>query len=258
MNELEPTVFVVDHDVEVQGALRRLLESVRLRVETYANATTFLEKYVSSRCGCVILEVRLQDMSGVELQRRLCREGRRIPIIFVTEHGDVPTAAQTMREGAFHFLQKPVNEQYLLDQVHAAIEKDLMDRREEAEHRAAIARFGGLSSRERDVLAEIVAGKTNKQMAQQFGVTVKTVEFHRANIMKKVGVDSLVELVCLLLKGGGGPRGTVVNPRAGKEVSDEVASMCCRFHRGVRRPGDAMEGGWPDHGQLGVCDHNRK
>jgi len=249
MNELEPTIFVVDHDVEVQGALRRLLESVRLCVEIYATATAFLEEYAPSRCGCVILEVRLQDMSGVELQRRLQREGCRIPMIFVTGHGDVPTAVQIMREGAFHFLQKPVNEQYLLDQVHAAIEKDLRDRREEAERRAAGARFHRLSSRERDVLAEIVAGKTNKQMAQQFGVTVKTVEFHRANIMKKVGADSLVELVCLLLQGGGGPRGTVVNPRECVELSDEATSVRCRFHGGVRYPGSAKGNRWPGHGK---------
>ncbi|MEN6337921.1 MAG: response regulator [Phycisphaerales bacterium] len=258
MSELEPTVFIVDHDVEVQGALRRLLESVRLRVETFATAAAFLEKHGSSRCGCVILEMRLQDMSGVELQRRLRREGCRIPMIFVTDHGDVPTAVQTMREGAFHFLQKPVNEQYLLDQVHAAIERDLADRREEAERRAAGARFGDLSTRERDVLAEIVAGKTNKQMAQQFGVTVKTVEFHRANIMKKVGVDSLVELVCLLLKSGGDSRGTVVNPREYVELSDEAASVRGRFHGGVRHRGSEKEDKRPGHGQLDMCDRNRK
>jgi len=207
MSELEPTIFIIDGDAEVRQVLRRLLESVRLRVETCMTTQAFLEKYVSSKPGCVILEVRLPDMSGVELHRRLRRDGNRIPMIFLTEHGDIPTAVGTMREGAFDFLQKPANEQYLLDQVQAAIAQDVRNCRKDAERRAAGARFEGLSARERDVLAEIVAGKTNKQMAHRFGIAVKTVEFHRANIMKKAGVDSLVELVCLLLRSGWKPTG---------------------------------------------------
>jgi FixJ family two-component response regulator len=111
-----------------------------------------------------------------------------------------------MREGAFHFLQKPFNEQYLLDQTYAALAWDLQNRREDRERRAASDRFAGLSAKEREVLMEIVAGRTNKQMAQRFDVTVKTVEFHRARIMKKVGVESVVELVYLLLKSGWDPR----------------------------------------------------
>jgi FixJ family two-component response regulator len=207
MEKLGPTVFVIDGDAEVREMLRRLMESVRLHVETYATANAFVQRYDRCRPGCLILEVRLQDVSGVELHRRLRRGGNRIPVIFLTEHGDIPTAVQTMREGAFDFLQKPVNEQYLLDQVQVAILQDLRNRREDAERQAARARFDGLSDRERDVLAEIVAGKTNRQMAQRFGIAVKTVEYHRANIMEKVGVGSLVELVCLLLTSGWKPAG---------------------------------------------------
>lgn len=202
MNVSEPTVFIVDHDVETQRALHRLLESVRLRVEMYSTTQEFVDRHDPSRPGCVILEVRMREMSGLELFRRLRKEGCRIPVIFFTSHGDVPMAVQVMREGAFHFLEKSCSEQYVLDQIHAAIAWDSRRRREECERRAAAARFNELSAREREVLTEIVAGKTNKQMAYQFGIAVKTVEFHRANIMRKVGAESMVKLICLLSKSG--------------------------------------------------------
>ena len=202
MGKWEPTVFVVDSDVEVQRVVRRLMESVRLRVETYATTQAFVEKHDPSRPGCLILEVRMRGMSGIELFRRLRREGNRIPVIFLTEHGDVPMAVEVIREGAFHFLQKPFNDQYLLDETQAAIARDLRDRREEAERKAAVTRFENLSAREHEILAQIIAGKTNKAMAQQLGITIKTVEFHRANLMKKVRVENVAELVCLLLKSG--------------------------------------------------------
>jgi FixJ family two-component response regulator len=199
---LEPTVFIVDHDMETQRALRRLLESVRLHVETCATTQEFADHHDPSRPGCLILEVRMRGMSGLELFRRLRKEGSQIPVIFYTEHGDVPMAVQVMREGAFHFLEKSCSEQYLLDQTHAAIAWDLRRRRDECERLAASARFDELSTREREVLTEIIAGKTNKQMAYQFGIAVKTVEFHRANIMRKVGAESMVRLVYLLSKSG--------------------------------------------------------
>ncbi len=202
MGELEPTVFIVDKDLPVQQTLRRLMESVRLHSELYTTTHAFLEKHDAARPGCLILEVRMPDMSGMELYRRLRREGNGIPVIFFTEHGDIPMAVQAMREGAFHFIEKPCNEQYLLDQTHAAIALDLERRREDAERRAAMARFERLSAKEHDVLTEILAGKTNKEMARQFGVAVKTVEFHRANVMRKVRAQSVVELVRLLLKSG--------------------------------------------------------
>jgi two-component system response regulator FixJ len=205
MSELEPTIIIVDGDAEVRTSLRRLLESVRLRVEAFATAPAFLDRYNPRTPGCLILEVRLRDLSGVELHRRLRRDGSRTPVIFLTEYADVTTAVDAIRQGAFHFLQKPVNEQYFLDQVHAAVAKDLQDRTEDAKRRAACARFERLSPREWDILAEILAGRTNKEAARRFGVTVKTIEFHRANVMKKAGVDSLAELVCLLLRSGWKP-----------------------------------------------------
>lgn len=202
MSVLEPTVFVVDHDVELQRTLRRLLESVRLRVEVFANAREFMECCDPARPGCLILEVRMRGMSGLELFRWLREKGNRIPVIFVTEHGDIPMAVQAMRAGAFHFLQKPVNEQYLLDQTHAAIAQDRQNRREEAERRAVRDSVASLSAREREVLNEIITGKTNKAMSLQFGVSIKTVEFHRANVMRKIGAENVVELVHRLIRGG--------------------------------------------------------
>ena len=202
MGELEPTAFVVDGDMQVHRSVRRLMESVRLRVETYATTQAFFEARDPARPGCLILEVRMRGMSGIDLFHRLRAEGDRIPVIFLTQHGDVPMAVEAMREGAFHFLQKPFNEQYLLDQTHAAIAQDLRRRREEAERRSASARFESLSAREQEILSEVIAGRTNKTMARQFGVTVKTVEFHRSNIMKKVGAENVAELVCLLLRSG--------------------------------------------------------
>lgn len=202
MSELEPTVFIVDEDTDVQQRLRRILESVRVRVETYSTVGGFMERYDPSRPGCLILEVRMRDMSGMELHRRLRREGNRIPVIFITEHGDLPTAVQAMREGAFHFLEKPFNEQYILDQAQAALAHDCRERRKDAERCALIARFESLSHREQEVLLAVAGGRTNKAMARQFGIALKTVEFHRANVMKKVGAESVVDLVHLLLKSG--------------------------------------------------------
>lgn len=202
MPDVEPTVFVVDEDAEVQRRIRGQMESVRLRVEGYTTTGEFAEKHDPSRPGCLILEVRMRGMSGMNLYRRLRREGNRIPVIFLTKHGDVPMAVEAMREGAFHFLEKPFNDQYLLDQVHAAIAQDRRTRREEAEHRAAAARFESLSAREKDVLAEVLAGRTNKAIARRLGVTIKTVEFHRSNIMEKAGVESVAELIYLLVKSG--------------------------------------------------------
>lgn len=202
MNDATPTVFVVDKDVAILEMVRRLLTSVQLPVETCTTTEEFAERHDPRRPGCLILEVRMPGMGGMDLFRQLRREDNRIPVIFLTEHGDVATAVQAMREGAFYFLQKPVREQHLLDQVQQAIALDLRERREEAERQAVRAQLDHLSAREWEVLTEIFAGRTNREIAQQFGLAVKTVEFHRANVMKKVGVDSVVELVRLLLKIG--------------------------------------------------------
>jgi FixJ family two-component response regulator len=202
MSESEPTVFVVDGDKEVQERLRRLGQSIRLPVENHSDAQAFIERHDPARPGCLILEVRLRGMSGIELFRWVRDRGNRIPVIFLTEYGDIPIAVQAIREGAFHFLQKPGNDQYLLDQIQAALAWDLESRRTQEERRALACRFENLSVREQEVLARIVAGTTNKAIAHQFGVGIKTVEFHRANIMRKVGAENVADLIGLLFRSG--------------------------------------------------------
>jgi len=202
MKELKPTVFILHDDAAVVRGFRALVESVRLPAETYVDIGGMLANLDSSRMGCLILDVRMREMSGIELCRRLRDTGIVLPVIFVTAYGDVPTAVKAMQEGAFDFLQRPFSEQYLLDRVHAALEKDRRDRSRMAERKAAAARFEVLSAKERQVVDLIISGKTSKAMASELGIGLKTVDFHRANIMRKVGAETVGELVCLLFKGG--------------------------------------------------------
>jgi len=202
MNDHKPTVFILHGDPEIMRDLRTLMESIQLPVEGYATAGSLLEGLDVSRPGCLILDVRMPQMSGIELGRRLRALGAVLPLIFVTAHGDVPTAVQAIREGAFDFLQRPFSDLYLLDRVRAALEKDLGYRSRLLEQRAAADRFAGLSPRERQVVDLIVSGQTGKAIAQELGVGRKTVDFHRANIMRKVKVETMAELVYLFFKGG--------------------------------------------------------
>jgi FixJ family two-component response regulator len=204
MKEQKPTVFVLHDDGTVAKELHALMASVQLPVETYGDIAGLQANLDASRMGCLILDVRMREMSGIELCRRLRAQGIALPVIFVTAHGDVPTAVVAMQEGAFDFLQRPFSEQYLLDRVHAAMEKDRRDRSRMAERRAAAVRFEALSAKERQVLDLILSGRTSKAMAGELGIGLKTVDFHRANIMRKVGVETVGELVCLLFKGGYG------------------------------------------------------
>jgi FixJ family two-component response regulator len=202
MKELNPTVFIVHNDPEVVRGLRALMESVRLSVETYAGARVLLQGLDVSRPGCLVLDVRMPEMNGIELCRRLREAGSIWPAIFVTEHGDVPTAVRAMQEGAFDFLLHPFSEQYLLDRVQAAIEKDCCERRGAAAQQAVADRFAALSPKERQVMNLIVDGLTSKAIARELGIGIKTVDFHKSNIMRKVGVETVVELVYLFIKGG--------------------------------------------------------
>jgi FixJ family two-component response regulator len=202
MRELKPTVFILHDDAAIVRGFRALMESVQLPVETYVGIGSLLANLDSSRIGCLILDVRMREMSGIELCRSLRDAGIVLPVIFVTAYGDVPTAVKAMQEGAFDFLQRPFSEQYLLDRAHAALEKDRRDRSRMAERKAAAARFEVLSAKERQVLDLIISGRTSKVMARELGIGLKTVDFHRANIMRKVGVETVGELVCLLFKGG--------------------------------------------------------
>ncbi|RMD84960.1 MAG: DNA-binding response regulator [Candidatus Dadabacteria bacterium] len=189
------TVYVVDDDQGMRQSLSYLLESVGLRVETFADGNEFLERFDPDRAGCLILDVRMPGRSGPELQDTLVSLGIDIPIIMITAYGDVPTSTRAMRQGAIDFLEKPFSEQDLLARVNEALAEG-RERRRLAEERSRLAaRMARLTPREREVLDGVVAGKHNKLIAAELGISPKTVESHRARVMAKLGASSAAELV---------------------------------------------------------------
>jgi two-component system response regulator FixJ len=195
----DATVFVVDDDPAVRHSLAWLIESIGLRVEAFPSAQAFLEAYAAGRPGCLVLDVRMPGMSGTNLQERLVAMGVTLPVIFVTGHGDVPMAVRAMKRGALDFIEKPFNNQELLDRVHQAIRQDASQRREHARLADLCARLASLTPREREVMDMVVAGKANKRMARDLNVSVKTIEAHRARLMEKVKAQSISELVQMAL-----------------------------------------------------------
>ena len=193
-------VYVVDDDDAVRDGLKWLIESVDLQVAPCPNAQTFLEAYDGSRPGCLVLDVRLRGMSGLDLQAELARRDISIPTIVVTGHGDVPMAVRAMKLGAIDFVEKPFNDQELLERIQKAIEGDLEARRGDRERVEACALLATLSPREREVLDLLVLGKANKEVADQLGLSTRTVEGHRARLMEKLACGSLAELVRLSLR----------------------------------------------------------
>jgi two-component system, LuxR family, response regulator FixJ len=196
------TIFVVDDDPRVRDSLRWLLESVGLAVEAYASASGFLEAYDPERAGCLVLDIRMPGMSGLQLQDTLAARGITVPIIMVTGHGDVPTAVSAVQKGAVDFLQKPFNDQVLLDRIHSALAVDAQRRQREAECSAIRARLASLTPRELEVLKQMLAGRQNKVIGAELGISMKTVEAHRARIMEKMAVDSLASLVAICVAVG--------------------------------------------------------
>ena len=195
MSELSPTVFVVDDDEAVRDSLAMLLRSVGLESEAYADADEFLAAFDPRRPGCLVLDIRMPGISGLDLQQRLCRRGALLPIIFITGHGDVPMAVQAIRDGAVDFIQKPFQDQALLDRIQQALRLDA-ERREEITQRVEIERrLTRLSPRERQVMDLVVAGHANKVIAGQLGLSQRTVEIHRAKVMEKMQAGSLAHLV---------------------------------------------------------------
>jgi FixJ family two-component response regulator len=205
MEKDSPVVFVVDDDEAVCESLRLLIGDIGLEVRTFTSARQFLEKYDPSHPGCLVLDVRMSGMSGLELQARLNETGIPIPTIIITGHADVPMAVEAMKAGATDFIEKPFRDQVLLDGIQKAIDLDLRVRRQRQEHQDVQARIQLLTQREREVMERLVAGRSNKTIAFDLGISQKTVDFHRANILDKVGVSSVVELVRLTQKGAGGP-----------------------------------------------------
>jgi two-component system response regulator FixJ len=201
----DATVFVVDDDRAVRDGLRQLLQAVGLRVQTYASAPDFLAAYQPDTPGCLVLDIRMPGMGGLDLQAQLVQEGVQLPIIFLTGHGDVPAAVRALKAGAMDFLQKPVNSQSLLDLVQQAIRRDAETRATFAEQAEITGRLQTLTAREREVLDMMVAGKANKVIAFELAISERTVEFHRGKIMKKMGTRSLAELVNMVNKYRPGP-----------------------------------------------------
>ena len=199
----DPLVCVVDDDDAVRLSMSLLIETLGLRVQSFASALDILaDEEALRRAHCLVLDVRMPGLSGVGLQERLSRLGHPPPIIFVSAHGDVPMVARAMREGAFDFLQKPFNEQVLLDRVQEAVQFAAAQRAARGWLAEIQARIDSLTARESDVMAGMVAGRLNKQIAEDLGISMKTVEQHRSRVMEKLQVDSLAELVRLVVSIG--------------------------------------------------------
>lgn len=190
----EPTVFVVDDDEAVRKALKLLIESAGMRVETFCSADEFLASHDLSRPGCLVLDIRMPGMSGLTLQDQLIARRITIPVIMITGHGDVAMAVGAVKKGAIDFIQKPFDDQMLLDRVQQALHLDAEHRRERARRADFDARLARLTPREREVLDLLILGKGNKEVALDLGLSRKTIDIHRAHVMMKLGVDSLLEI----------------------------------------------------------------
>jgi len=200
--ESDPVVFIVDDDASVRKGLERLVRSVGLRGKTFASAPEFLQCAASDGPSCLVLDVRMPGVSGLALQETLATAGHRIPIIFITGHGDIAMSVRAMKAGAVDFLPKPFNDQDLLEAIQEAIARDRQARQEWAVLQAIQQRTDLLTPRERDVLGLVVAGLLNKQIAAELGLSEKTVKAHRAQVMEKMQVSSVAQLVLLAEKVG--------------------------------------------------------
>jgi two-component system, LuxR family, response regulator FixJ len=196
----QPTVFVVDDDEAVRGSLKLLLRSIGLPVIAYPSAQDFLAAYRTEQAGCLILDIRMPGMSGLELQQQLNVRGAVIPVVFISGHGDIPMAVEAMQHGAFDFLQKPFRDQDLIDRIQKAMERDAASRDQLRQLGRTQEGFDSLTAREREVLGLMVLGKQNKVMAGELGVSQRTVEIHRARVMEKMAARSLAQLVRMMLE----------------------------------------------------------
>jgi RNA polymerase sigma factor (sigma-70 family) len=195
MTELHPIVFIVDDDASVRDALKRLIRSVGLRVELFGSAREFLQRGRPDVPSCLVLDVRLPGIGGLDLQRQLADANVQTPIIFITAHGDIPMSVRAMKAGAVEFLTKPFRDQDLLDAIQIALERDRARLQREAEIAVLRERFESLTLREREVVAMVVSGMPNKQIAGEIGITENTVKVHRSRAMEKMQAQSLADLV---------------------------------------------------------------
>jgi FixJ family two-component response regulator len=195
MTDSEPIVFVVDDDASVREAVKKLISSVGLRVETFGSTREFLDGKRPDSPACLVLDVRLPDASGLELQHALAEAGIQIPIIFITGHADVPMTVRAMKAGAVEFLTKPFRGQELLDAIQVAIARDRVARNEQGQIQELRSRYETLTAREKEVLALVVSGLLNKQVGAELGASELTVKTHRGRVMQKMQAESLADLV---------------------------------------------------------------
>ena len=196
----EPIVHVVDDDDAIRDALAWLLRSRGVAARTWPSAEAFLAGCSDAMRGCIVLDVRMEGMSGVELFDHLLAHGNRLPVIFLTGHGDVPLAVAALKKGAFDFVEKPFNDNDLVDRIVAAVRHDASEQERLESEASVAARLAGLTARERQVMERVLAGDYNKTIADALGIAVRTVEVHRARIFEKMGVRSAVELAQLLAR----------------------------------------------------------
>ena len=195
-----PVVFVVDDDPSVRSSLKFLLSSMGLQVESFDSAETFLQRKPPDAPSCLVLDVRLRGLSGLDFQRELAARNIRIPIVFVTGHGDIPMSVRAMKAGAIEFLTKPYHDQDLLDAVRIALERDRARREQEKEVTDLQQRFDSLTPREQEVISMVVSGMLNKQIAGQLGTAENTVKVHRSRAMEKMNAQSVADLVRMIEK----------------------------------------------------------
>ena len=190
-----PTVFIIDDDRGMRQAIQDLVESVGLRAESFPTGEEFLRMRPAGRPSCLVLDVRLPQISGLDFQHRLVETGMQIPIIFITAHGDIPMSVRALKSGAVEFLTKPFRDQDLLDAIQQALQRDRAAQEQQAEIHDLQERYGELTAREQQVMALVVSGMLNKQIASEIGASEATVKIHRGNVMRKMQAGSVVDLV---------------------------------------------------------------
>lgn len=203
-SEQQGVVFIVDDDEALRDSLRWLIESVGLMVETHDSADSFLQSYYPGQSGCLLLDVRMPGMSGLELQEQLESRDIRLPIVIITGHGDVAMAVRAMKAGAMDFIEKPFDDELLLASIQRALSLDVEQRKSRATQAEILARLAHLTRREHQVMELVTTGKANKQIASELNVSAKTVEAHRAHVMEKMQANSLAELVRMSMLASGG------------------------------------------------------
>jgi len=200
MTDNHPTVFVVDDDEPVRDAIGLLLDTVDIPHECYGSATAFLDGYPGKRTGCLVLDIRMPGMSGLELQDQLIGCGDPLPIIFITGHGDIPMAVEAMKKGAVDFIRKPFRDQELLDRIQEALSRDAENREHHADLEAVRTRASNLTPREREVFERVAEGQANKVVAIELDISERTVEIHRSQVMQKMEARNLADLVKMKIR----------------------------------------------------------